>query len=370
VDDEFDILILGPIPPPFGGISVHLSRLVPKLQCAGFKVGVLNHFGSTAMPFVVAALRRNPLNYYRLPKKFRARIVHYHHSRWSHFVALALGKGSSTARYILTLHAGDIHKHFPQLISRAPFVGWITRWALRRFDTVICVDPKIASFIRDHLDGQRLEVLPAFLESLNQKAEEYDAPIETFLAAGSVLVVAAYGLQFLQDGRELYGVDTAVEAFSKLAKEREDLRLAIFIARRPSRGKARRHLAQLERRLNEAGVRDRVLIVFDRPLVPALRQNTVFVRPTRAEGDAVSVREAQRAGVPVVASDVVRRPRGVVSFSEGDVTDLCAALRAVLNGAIQHSNDATGGDIFGDVLQDFSDRLIDIYRAELACQSD
>ena len=142
-----DILILGPVPPPFGGISVHLSRLVPRLQKAGFKVGVLNHFGSTTMPFVVGALSRNPLNYYRLPKKFRARIVHYHHSRWAHLVALALGKGNSSARYVLTLHAGNVEKHFPQLISRKPFVGRITRWALRRFDTVICVNPKIAPLV-------------------------------------------------------------------------------------------------------------------------------------------------------------------------------------------------------------------------------
>jgi glycosyltransferase involved in cell wall biosynthesis len=362
--DDFDILIIGPIPPPFGGVSVHLNRLIPKLQRAGFKVGVLNHFGSTAMPFVLAALNKNPLNYFRLPKRFRARIVHYHHSRWSHLMALALGKGSSTARYILTLHAGDVHKHLP-LMSRAPFVARITRWALRRFDTVICVDPKIASFIRDHLDGQRLEVLPAFLESPNQETEEYDATMETFLKSGRVLVVAAYGLQFLHDGRERYGIDTAVDAFSKLAREREDLRLAIFVARRPSRGKARRHLARLERRLEDAGVRDRVLIVFDRPLVPALRQNTVFVRPTRAEGDAVSVREAQRAGIPVVASDVVGRPPGVISFSEEDVTELCAALGGVLDGAIQVSSDAAGRDVSGEVVEDFSEKLIDIYRTEL-----
>jgi hypothetical protein len=121
--------------------------------------------------------------------------------------------------------------------------------------------------------------------------------------------------------------------------------------------------------LKEAGVRDRALIVYDRPLVPALRQNTVFLRPTRAEGDAVSVREAQRAGVTVVASDVVRRPHGVVTFSEEDVTDLCAALRAVLDGATQQSSDATSGDTFGEVTQDFSDRLIDIYRTELASQA-
>src|SRR5829696_6930691 len=127
---DLDILILGPIPPPFGGISVHLSRLVPRLQEAGFKVGVLNHFGSTAMPYVVGSLSRNPVNYYRLPGKFRAEIVHYHYSRWVHFVAVALGKGDSRARYILTLHAGSIEKHFPELLSKNPLVAWITRWAL------------------------------------------------------------------------------------------------------------------------------------------------------------------------------------------------------------------------------------------------
>ena len=43
-----------------GGIAVHLARLVPKLQRAGLNVGVLNHFRSTAMPFVVGALNKNP----------------------------------------------------------------------------------------------------------------------------------------------------------------------------------------------------------------------------------------------------------------------------------------------------------------------
>jgi glycosyltransferase involved in cell wall biosynthesis len=56
--------------------------------------------------------------------------------------------------------------------------------------------------------------------------------------------------------------------------------------------------------------------VFGLPLLPALRSHTVFVRPSRAEGGAVSVREAQSAGVPVVASDVVPRPPGVVVFRQ------------------------------------------------------
>jgi len=364
--DELDILILGPVPPPFGGVSVHLSRLVPFLIDAGFSVGVLNHFSSTEMPFVVGTLKRNPLNYFRLPRKFRARIVHYHHLRWLYLLAVALGKGSSNARYMLTLHAGDLHNHFPQLISRMPLVSRITHWALRRFDTVIVVDPKIASIMQRHLDDRRVELIPAFLESGHGEAERYDASVESFLSSGRVLVLAAFGVKFLRDGREIYGLDTAVEAFVNLAGEREDLRLALFLARQPLRPKARRHLARLERRMDRAGVRERVLIAFGLPLAPALRSNAVFLRPTRAEGDALSIREALQAGVPVVASDMIRRPDGVVLFPAGDVAELCVAVNSVLDDSTHRSRQGVGSNTHDTAGDSFSEKLTRLYRRELA----
>jgi hypothetical protein len=83
--------------------------------------------------------------------------------------------------------------------------------------------------------------------------------------------------------------------------------------------------------MEDAGVRDRVLIVFGLPLTPAFRHDVVVVRATRTEGDALSVREALHAEVAVVASDVVDRPPGTVTFSTDDTVDLCHALRHVLD---------------------------------------
>jgi glycosyltransferase involved in cell wall biosynthesis len=367
---ELDLLILGPVPPPFGGISIHLDRLVPLLQEAGLKVGVLNHFSSKARPFVVGTLERNPLRYFWLPRKIRTKIVHYHHVRWPHLVAVALGRRGRSARYIVTLHGRGILRFFPRAGSRVSPLAPVTKWALGCFDLVIVVNPDVASIIRDSLPGRRIEVIPAFVEPAARpgEVERYEPPLETLLGSGRALVVAAYGVQFLKDGRELYGLDLAVESFLQLAGERKNLRLALFVARRPARPKTRRHLAELEAKLAHAGLQDRVSVAFGQPLLPALRSNVVFLRPTRADGDALSIREAQQAGVPVVASDAVRRPAGVVVFPTEDRTALCAALRAVLDGDYPDVS-PTAESRSSPAARPFSDRLIELYRAELAAQA-
>jgi glycosyltransferase involved in cell wall biosynthesis len=51
-----------------------------------------------------------------------------------------------------------------------------------------------------------------------------------------------------------------------------------------------------------------------------------FVRPTLADGDSISVREALALGVPCVASDAARRPEGAWIFPSGDADALASAL--------------------------------------------
>ncbi len=56
----------------------------------------------------------------------------------------------------------------------------------------------------------------------------------------------------------------------------------------------------------------------------------VFVRPTLADGDALSVREALALGCAVVASDVGHRPPGCLVFPVRDVEALSARLAEAL----------------------------------------
>jgi glycosyltransferase involved in cell wall biosynthesis len=341
---------------------VHLSRFVPLLREAGFRVAVLNHFDSTEMPFVVGALKRNPVNYYRLPKKFPARILHYHHSRWSTLMALTLGRGNSRSRYVLTLHSPQIGN---QLKSRIPLVARLTEWALRRFDAVIVVNPKIQATIQSYVDGRIVDVVPAFLEA-SHEGRKYDASTELFLESGRILLVSASRIRFLPDGRDLYGLDLAVDAFARLAPERPELRLALFIAAPPTGRKAASYLAGLRLRLDQTGLRERVLVTFGLPLVPAFRNDAVLLRPTRSEGDALSVREARHAGVPVVASDVVDRPAGVATFAGGNLDELCATLDRALDQPTENASERKAKDAAGTSTGSFSEGLVRIYREQLA----
>jgi glycosyltransferase involved in cell wall biosynthesis len=86
--------------------------------------------------------------------------------------------------------------------------------------------------------------------------------------------------------------------------------------------------------LNNPNRPDNVLTVEDIPHLDCLgvmSKADVFVRPTFADGDSISVREALAMNVPVVASDCARRPDGTVLFETGNSEDLATRLEWILN---------------------------------------
>src|SRR5690606_30076837 len=74
-------------------------------------------------------------------------------------------------------------------------------------------------------------------------------------------------------------------------------------------------------RVGRLGLTDRILPLGEieqRDSLAVMRLGDAFVRPTRADGDSISVREALGLGVRVVASDVGNRPAGVALFRAAD----------------------------------------------------
>jgi glycogen(starch) synthase len=320
------VLLVGPYPPPFGGVSVHIQRLAALLNARGVSVGVLDHFGrSRHGPPVVGALKRNPLRYATALRRFAASVMHYHHGgRLTPLLAAALMlRRTRYERTIITVHGHDLQ---PFLESRLPFVPGVTCWALDRFDVVIAVSDEVADTLRQHLPGAEVAVLPAYLPP------SISAPPPETRGSPTVippLVVAAYDVLPLADG-DLYGLDVAFGVFERLAGDFPSLRLLILLAHAPRRRRARRYLRDQVDALTEQ-TQERISVKVGHDLTETLCQGAIFLRPTRRDGDAVSVREALALGIPVVASDLVQRPHGTRLVTGHDIAKWSDAVAETLH---------------------------------------
>jgi hypothetical protein len=118
--------------------------------------------------------------------------------------------------------------------------------------------------------------------------------------------------------------------FQRLAEVDSPLRLLVFLAKSPRRLAARRYLRARLQSLT-ADARERTSIKVGDDLTDIFDRQVVYLRPTRRDGDAVSVREALASGIPTVASDIVRRPPGTRLVSGHDVGAWTAAVAEVLH---------------------------------------
>ncbi len=363
---QWDVLLVGPIPPPFGGVSVHVRALREYLQDEGMRVGVVNHFGSgAAEPGVVGGLRRNPLRYLLLLPRQRASIIHYHHGRWSTLLATAIVAGTRTragAQTIATIHGHELE---PYLSSRVPFVAALTRWALAAFDELVAVSAGIAARLQEYGVAKPVTVIPAYLPRRDGAGETLGAATQSFVdQAGRLIVVSAYRLQTGASGADLYGIHVAIELFARAGVACPGLALACFVAQRPLNRREARTLDRLRLRIAELGVGDRVRVCFAEPLLPVFARPVLYLRPSETDGDAVSIREALAAGVVVVASDVVGRPEGTVVRGLDDLDGWSAEIERWIAGCpsvpAQTGSDAATAP---------AERLLALYRRRLTAGS-
>jgi glycogen(starch) synthase len=289
------VLIVGALPPPAGGIVSHILDVVGALRGAGIPARVVDPRrhgpdGSDGRPRLLGELARAAL---------AGEIVHVHtngHNRGSWTVA-ALGATPTVgaARAILTLHSGLA----PAFIRAHPTM---TGTIARRYHTVVAVNDAIrAALVEVGVPEERIVVWPAFAPSSTafRLAPPGLAAIRRRTPPGRL--VAA----MVAPGAE-YGADVLYRAFTRLRERLPDARLVVY---GPGARDGREAVPDGVMRLGALGRAQAMAVVANCDL---------FVRPTRADGDAVSVREALALGRPVVASDAAPRPEGTSIFPAGD----------------------------------------------------
>ena len=312
-----NLLLIGPLPDPKGGVSIHIERLgrlvgeffniahVDESRC--FKPGVFN----------IRSI--NIFKYFALIKK--ADIVHIHSARLILRIFHVISSRSQRKKTIVTIHG---------YASANRISAWTDRFFLRFVQKVVVVNQtindilqlKTSVLIRHGFIPPQLKDEPELADSVKQWIQKQKSLNRKIFTAN------AWRLDRNQN-EDLYGLDLCIELARKL---REINAAACFIFNVSSLSKYRDRFEKYRQLIREYGLQDSFLLLnSELSFVKLIQEAHIVLRPTNADGDALTVREALFFNKPVIASDAVARPAGAVLFRSRDIDDLFKKALSVLS---------------------------------------
>jgi glycogen(starch) synthase len=320
------VILLGDYPPPVGGVAIHVQQLERFLRQQGAEVRVLDvGKGGRGGPEVTPC--RTPSALLRALARQPSRAVLHVHTSGNNrkSFALALVAGAlhrlRVGRAVITLHSGLL----PGFLAQAPANRRLARVALANFAKVIAVSPAVKdALVAIGVPETAIVVHPAFLASQVSAGAAPDG-FDAVRARRFPLLAMAH------HPSKVYGRSLMFEALAKLRTRYPDVGLALF-----GPGCEAGELEDEARAHGVLGLVERLGELEPRQALAVIARCDAFVRPTTADGDSISVREALTLGVPCVASDAAARPRGTYLFGAGSPDALVDQVcEAVVHGAGQ-----------------------------------
>lgn len=275
-----EVIVWGRRPPPLGGVTLCVQGLSTALRTAGVDHVVVDWREREALRHMVRS--RRALHVHNVSSVLRLAFV-------------IMAKTVSRAHTVVYFHSGTLPHQLGSPLRRR-----IAKWGFRFADEVWTTNASLVDVIGEAAGISATIVSPYSVTPPQPVGERTE---------NSVVLLVGYG-------KELYGLDLALAA-------KRDHRLAGWRWTVVAYGDEA-SCARVRMRAEGAGCAVRINLE-PGEVAATLGLHAVLVRPTSTDGDAMVVREALAAGMRVVASDVVPRPRGVELFSLG-VDELVVAL--------------------------------------------
>jgi len=318
------VLLLGPYPPPWGGVQTNLVSLRDFLRKRAIPCTVINLTRHRRAPDDGVYYPSSGAEVVRLLLRLRHDVIHLHigGDLSPRLLMLALFCTMLPwASVVLTFHSGG-YPRSPRGQRARPFS--LGGFVLRRLDRQIAVNRELAQlFERFGCSPQHVRIIAphALSDGMRERIRTAELPlaVKQFAAAHSPLLVTLSGLE------PEYDLPVQVEALGTLRRTHANAGLVII-------GSGSMEAA-IREGIAEAPHGEHVLLAGDLAREVALRVLStadVFLRTTLYDGDAISVREALWLGVPSIATDNGMRPPGVVLVPVHDAPTLANTIARVL----------------------------------------
>ena len=318
------IVLIGAYPPPVGGVSIHIQRLIGLLSNhADFDVVDESSIRKERWPFNLRSF--NLLKYLKIVK--RADVVHVHSGlfirRLFHVIV---------CRFLLRKFVVVTVHHDPA-VER--FSG-VTKWLLSKCNHAILVNREGYDMMKTN-SGCQYHMMPAFLPPIIDREPDLPETVKNWTAVkkgnGAVICVSNAWRLVLHDNEDLYGLDLCMEAFRLLKLKGRNYKLVFVVASNPNQVEL---MNSYKKYIHDNGLEEDILI-WESPLsfIRLILDSDIVLRTTNTDGDALSIREAIHFRKPVIASDVVKRPDGVRLFQNRNVESL---VENILNCPVEKAN--------------------------------
>lgn len=317
------VTLLGPYPPPVGGVQTHIRRLHRRLLRAGIDSQVYCTSGrdeTHGEKVIPRPIYPRPMCYISLLLypgiQVNSDIVHCH-DFWMTVAPALVRLRAIKKKLVITVHnqldserwaeTSFLRRLACHLLARCSGVQWIAVSDIVR-----------SQLVSRGVEESRISVVPAFLP-IDPRYEAIPAlppSVEAFCAAHQP-IFTIYGYRYwLQDGLDVYGFDMAVEAARELRSRYPNLGLVVCVPE----PRLMDYHTELLVRVSKYGLAENVFFITEpiEEAYPLWAASSIYLRPTTTDGDAVAVREALSLGVPVVASDASPRPTGTITFPVRD----------------------------------------------------
>jgi len=286
--DALCLGLVGPLPPPNGGMAMQTLQLARLLREEGIAVEIVQTNAPYRPPLVeklqgLRALFRLLPYLWRLWRLAgRVDVIHLMANSgwsWQLFAAPAVWTGWLRGTpVIVNYRGGEAREYFSRSIRRV-------RPTLGRASAVVVPSGFLEAVFREF--GVATQVVPNIVDL------DFFHPAASRRSDGTFTIAIARNLE------ALYGIDTALEAFALARAEHAGLRLKIA-----GSGPQRVELERLARQLNIDGSVT-FLGRLDRPDIVALYHAAdAMLNPSRVDNMPNSVLEALACGVPVVSTEV------------------------------------------------------------------
>lgn len=319
------IAIVGPYPPPYGGISVHIQRALDYLEQV--KCDYDFYLENKAEDSTLAHYKfygfKKLVSFFKLLSE-KYVLIHHHSPDWKTRVILLI-YGMLGKNVYLHIHGASLR----DTVESGGVKSFLIRRFLR-FVNVVADNENIAQLAQKY-SPKSVVVIDAFLPPL-YKEDIYKGFVAKY---GEVLenrnyIISMVGWFDYYGADDLYGFDITLRALRRFKRE-IDKNVLLLASINGIRSDGLHQ--KIKNYIVENNLNDNVFFIYEELLEiwPIYIVSSVFIRPTCTDGSALSVKEAAWFETPVIASDCVPRPEGVILFKNRSADELFIKLVQVYN---------------------------------------